>query len=105
MISSQQRIIIEKPLPRPLTLRVGFNWFDHLGSGRYFTRTLSYPLHDTGIPDPLDKQAWAAVEDMLETLRPGLIRFGLPPDPPVSDKGTVLSLSSMSLTALTTRPT
>jgi len=85
------RLIIKEPLPHPLTWGVGFNWFDHLGSGGCFARSLSYPLYEEVIPDPLDKQAWAAVEEVFENLRPGLIRFGLPPDPHVDAQGRLIT--------------
>lgn len=75
------RLAAGGPLPDPLAFGVGFNWFDHLGSGGLYARNAGYPLDTPVYPDLADEAAWAEIRLALDEMRPGLIRFGLPPDP------------------------
>lgn len=74
-----------------LELGVGFNWFDYLGMGGVYARSPSYPLSDRVYPDLRDDKTWAAILHELDELRPGLIRFGLPPDPHVGADGGLIT--------------
>ena len=58
---------------------VGWNWFDHLGSGGRYATSEKYPLDAECHPDP-GTPAWSSLLDHLDEARPGIIRFGLPPD-------------------------
>ncbi len=71
----------------PMELGLGFNWFEHLGSGGYYARAERYPLSTKTYPTLDDKKAWAAIEKGLNDLNPGWFRFGLPPDPHVDANG------------------
>ena len=71
----------------PIDLGFGFNWFDHLGSGGYYARWEKYPLTTQVYPELDDKKGWIAIEKGLNELNPGWIRFGMPPDPHVDQKG------------------
>ena len=70
-----------------LDLGLGFNWFEHLGSGGHYARWIKYPLSDIIYPDMDDKAGWKAIEKGLDELSPGWFRFGMPPDPHVDDQG------------------
>mgnify|MGYP001071415711 CR=1 FL=1 len=78
----------EAPLPDPLDFGVGFNWFDHLGSGGLYARNPGYPLDAPVYPDLADGAAWAEIRLALDEMRPGFIRFGLPPDPHCAADGS-----------------
>jgi hypothetical protein len=71
-----------------LDLGMGFNWFEHLGAGGYYARWSNYPLSSKVYPELDDTQGWNAIEQGLEELNPGWIRFGLPPDPHVAADGS-----------------
>lgn len=77
----------EAPLPDPLDFGVGFNWFDHLGSGGFYARNPGYPLGAPVYPDLADGAAWAEIRLALDEMKPGFIRFGLPPDPHTAPDG------------------
>lgn len=64
---------------------VGWNWADFLGSGGCYARSSTYPLSTPCVPDLDDEAGWRALRATLDDLRPGFIRFGLPPDPHVGD--------------------
>jgi len=70
-----------------LDLGLGFNWFEHLGSGGHYARWIKYPLSDIVYPDMDDKAGWKAIKQGLDELSPGWFRFGMPPDPHVDDQG------------------
>ena len=78
----------EAPLPDPLDFGVGFNWFDHLGSGGLYARNAGYPLDAPVYPDLADAAAWGEIRLALDEMKPGFIRFGLPPDPHVAPDGS-----------------
>jgi hypothetical protein len=78
----------EAPLPDPLDFGVGFNWFDHLGSGGLYARNPGYPLGAKVYPDLSDRAAWAEIRVALDEMKPGFIRFGLPPDPHTAPDGS-----------------
>jgi hypothetical protein len=82
------RLVAGKPLPDPLAFGVGFNWFDHLGSGGLYARNAGYPLDTRIYPDLADEAAWAEIRTALDETKPGFFRFGLPPDPHVAADGT-----------------
>ena len=71
----------------PVELGMGFNWFEHLGSGGYYGRWEKYPLSTKIYPDMDDRKGWDAIEKGLNELNPGWFRFGLPPDPHVDKNG------------------
>jgi hypothetical protein len=48
----------EAPLPDPLDFGVGFNWFDHLGSGGFYARNPGYPL-DAPVSPTRRQGAWS----------------------------------------------
>ena len=58
---------------------IGFNWYDGFQKDN---DSEGNPAH----PDLADKAGWAAVYQALDDLRPGIIRFGLPPDTLVGEK-------------------
>ncbi len=60
-----------------IDLGLGFNWFEHLGSGGHYARWIQYPLAESIYPDVEDEPGWKASEKGLEELNPGWIRFGL----------------------------
>ncbi|MCL5103198.1 MAG: hypothetical protein M1133_03660, partial [Armatimonadetes bacterium] len=61
---------------------IGFNWYD----GYRQSESDGLPTY----PDLKDEAGWQAMLDGLDDLNPGLIRFGLPPDPCVGDApGTI----------------
>ena len=70
-----------------IELGLGFNWFEHLGSGGYYARWEKYPLSTQIYPDLDDLKGWEAIEKGLNELNPGWFRFGLPPDPHVDKNG------------------
>lgn len=70
-----------------IELGMGFNWFDHLGSGGHYARWEKYPLNDSIYPDWSNEQGWIEIEKGLNELGLDWIRFGLPPDPHVSENG------------------
>ena len=82
------RIAAGEPLPEPLAFGVGYNWFDHLGQGGLYARSSGYPLDARIYPDLSDAAAWDQIRLALDELRPGLIRFGLPPDPHAAADGS-----------------
>jgi hypothetical protein len=63
-----------------MTYGIGYNWFDFLGSGGNYARDKGYPLDKSVVPDLDDSTGWACVFHALDELKPGFIRFGLPPD-------------------------
>lgn len=77
----------DRPLPHPLTLGVGWNWFDFFGIGGLYARNPGYPLDTPVVPDLTDDAGWKAVFSALDQLLPGVIRFGLPPDPHCDSSG------------------
>jgi hypothetical protein len=74
-----------------LSLGSGYNWFDYLGMGGHFADSPAYPLTDRVYPDDSDQTAWAAIIAELDYLKPGIIRFGLPPDPHLSPSGALVT--------------
>lgn len=74
-----------------LRLGSGYNWFDYLGMGGHYADSASYPLTDPVYPDLTDASAWSNVLAELTYLRPGLIRFGLPPDPELDSAGRLVT--------------
>jgi hypothetical protein len=82
------RLVAGAPLPEPLAFGVGFNWFDHLGAGGRYARNQGYPLDAPIYPDLADEAAWDEIRKALDEMKPGFIRFGLPPDPHVGPDGS-----------------
>lgn len=75
-----------------LTHGIGFNWYDFFGIGGCYAHAFKeYDLSDPTYPDLSDKASWTAIFDELSRLRPGIIRFGLPPDPHVDAAGKLLT--------------
>ena len=70
-----------------IELGMGFNWFDHLGSGGHYARWENYPLSEKVYPDLENEEAWLEIEKGLNELGLNWIRFGLPPNPHVSETG------------------
>ena len=61
---------------------VGFNWFDYLGAGGTYAYAKGYyELHEHCHPALDDEAGWTALYATLDQLRPGFIRFGIPPTP------------------------
>jgi len=58
----------------------GWNWFDHLGSGGVFAGDTTYNMDREVLPTLEDEAGWAGLRAHLDNLRPGFIRFGIPPD-------------------------
>jgi len=85
----KEKVILKsgKPNNYPIDLGMGFNWFEHLGSGGYYARWINYPLSDQVYPEIHDTAGWNAIEQGLNELNPGWIRFGMPPDPHVDEQG------------------
>jgi len=73
-----------------LDLGMGFNWFEHLGAGGHYARWSKYPLSSKVYPELDDTQGWKAIEQGLDALNPGWIRFGMPPDPHIDADGSFL---------------
>jgi hypothetical protein len=70
---------------------IGFNWFDFLGMGGSYARPPEYyPLTDGCYPPLADQASWKLILGELDRLRPGFIRFGLPPDPHVDERGRIV---------------
>ncbi|HXY38734.1 MAG TPA: hypothetical protein VEQ10_03645 [Vicinamibacteria bacterium] len=82
------RMIAGRPLADTLAFGVGYNWFDHLGAGGFYARSNSYPLDRQIYPDLADEEAWGQIRQALDEMRPGFIRFGLPPDAHVAPDGS-----------------
>jgi hypothetical protein len=61
-------------------LGFGWNWFDHLGSGGVFGGDSMYRMDREVLPPLENTAAWAGLKAHLDILRPGFIRFGIPPD-------------------------
>lgn len=74
-----------------LRLGAGYNWFDYLGMGGHFAESPAYPLNDRVYPDDSDEVSWGAILAELDYLRPGIIRFGFPPDPHLSPTGGLVT--------------
>lgn len=74
-----------------LELGIGFNWMDYFGMGGLYARSPRYPLSDPVYPDLADEASWSALFRELDELRPGVIRFGLPPDPHVDADGGLIT--------------
>jgi hypothetical protein len=71
---------------------IGFNWFDYLGMGGAYAHPPEYyPLTDACYPPLEDEAAWGLILGELDRLRPGFIRFGLPPDPHVDERGRIVT--------------
>jgi hypothetical protein len=71
---------------------IGFNWFDYLGMGGSYAHPPEYyPLDAPCYPPLEDEAAWAAIVAELDRMQPGLIRFGLPPDPHAGEGGAILT--------------
>ena len=71
---------------------VGFNWFDYLGMGGSYAHPPEYyPLDDACYPSLEDGASWALILGELDRLRPGFIRFGIPPDPHVDERGRIVT--------------
>jgi hypothetical protein len=78
-------------LPEPLAYGVGYNWFDYLGSGGTYNRYRGYPLDTPTYPDLADTAAWGEIRRALDEMRPGFLRFGLPPDRHVATDGSFVT--------------
>lgn len=85
------RLAAREALPSPLDYGVGYNWFDHLGAGGLYARNAAYPLDRAIYPELSDAAAWLEIRKALDEMRPGFIRFGLPPDPHVAPDGSFRS--------------
>ena len=71
---------------------IGFNWFDYLGMGGSYAHPPEYyPLTDACYPPLEDQASWALILGELDRLRPGFIRFGIPPDPHVDERGRIVT--------------
>ena len=71
---------------------VGFNWFDYLGMGGSYAHPPEYyPLADGCYPPLEDQASWTLILGELDRLRPGFIRFGIPPDPHVDERGRIVT--------------
>lgn len=71
---------------------VGFNWFDYLGMGGSYAHPPEYyPLSDSCYPPLEDTAAWRLILEELDRLRPGFLRFGLPPDPHLDERGRLVT--------------
>jgi hypothetical protein len=80
------------PGSRRLGPGVGFNWFDYFGMGGSYAHPPEYyPLTDTCYPPLEDGTAWRLILGEMDRLRPGLLRFGLPPDPHLDDRGRLVT--------------
>ena len=91
MKSITETIISLRPLHDTFVVQhgVGFNWFDYLGmGGSYAYAKNHYDLGDSTHPSLDDEEGWNLVIEQLDLLRPGFIRFGLPPDPHCRPDGT-----------------
>jgi len=84
-----QRLTLLPSLPGTLDFGVGINWFDFLGAGGVYARWDQYSLTAQVFPPMQDKASWNALQTELTRLRPGFIRFGLPPDPILNADGTL----------------
>jgi hypothetical protein len=82
------RMAAGQALADPLAYGVGYNWFDHLGAGGLYARNAGYPLDARIYPDQTDEAAWSEIRTALDELRPGFVRFGLPPDAHVAADGS-----------------
>jgi len=80
-------LIPNKPNACNIDLGLGFNWFEHLGSGSHYARWIKYPLSEKIYPELDDKAGWQAIEQGLDELNPGWFRFGMPPDQHIDSKG------------------
>lgn len=78
------------PNPHTLDLGLGFNWFEHLGAGGNYARWINYPLSTRIYPEMDDEEGWNAIEQGLNELNVGWIRFGMPPDPHVDSNGNFI---------------
>lgn len=79
-----------------ITYGVGYNWFDALGIGGGYAREEKlYPLSDKVYPEISDKAGWEAIIEGLNVLRPGIIRFGLPPDPVIGKQPGSINTESV----------
>jgi len=79
-----------------VTYGIGYNWFDFLGIRGGFAREEElYPLRDKVYPEILDKAGWEAVIEGLNILRPGMIRFGLPPDSLIGKRPGSINVGSV----------
>lgn len=71
---------------------VGYNWFDYLGMGGSYAHPPGYyPLTDGCYPPLEDEAAWGLILGELDRLRPGFLRFGLPPDPHLDEHGRIVT--------------
>jgi len=71
---------------------IGFNWFDYLGMGGSYAQPPEYyPLVDGCYPPLEDQASWKLILGELDRLRPGFIRFGIPPDPHVDEHGRIVT--------------
>ena len=71
---------------------IGFNWFDYLGMGGSYAQPPEYyPLTDGCYPPLEDQASWGLILGELDRLRPGFIRFGIPPDPHVDERGRIVT--------------
>lgn len=78
------------PNPHTLDLGLGYNWFEHLGAGGHYARWINYPLSTRIYPEMHDDKGWSAIEQGLDELNVGWIRFGMPPDPHVDSTGNFI---------------
>lgn len=85
--AQKMKLRVENPLDWKLELGIGYNWFDFFGAGGQYARRADYPLHHKVYPGLEDERGWNAIREGLDELRPGFIRFGLPPDPHVCGSG------------------
>ncbi len=82
-------LVLSSDPPRKLDFGIGVNWFDFLGAGGHFARWQGYPLSASAYPPIDDKESWDLFLAELTRLAPGIIRFGLPPDPILNPDGTL----------------
>jgi hypothetical protein len=83
------RLTVSPPLKGKLDFGVGVNWYDFLGSGGVYARFDRYPLTASVFPPMHDSESWDLLLAELTRLKPGSIRFGLPPDPVLSPDGSL----------------
>ena len=82
-------LVLSSDPPRKLDFGIGVNWFDFLGAGGHFARWQGYPLSAPAYPPIDDRESWELFLAELTRLNPGIIRFGLPPDPILKPDGTL----------------
>lgn len=87
-MKSRPQTLVPDPAPAVVArFGVGFNWYDFFGIGGHYARFRGYPLDAAIYPDLSDGEAWDAILAEIGRWRPGIIRFGIPPDPHLDGSG------------------